>query len=205
MGEAPSLAGAKTNIDQPPPVLDSEPLDSDTSAQFHTEQIDKSKYNDILKDYNTRAAQGNCKGQCHGFEAGFEEEKEFNSRMINVRENSHAGEGHALTYRETNWLWKFGGGDDIHVDGNVLNLLEVPGRTIVSPFPRLDDLKVHGSVAVNNGEIQNEDYDFNPQEVRWYDGVGHIRNFLNEEAIKQHGAGEEFQLIFDYGDKGTVE
>ena len=171
-----------------------------------THQIDKSKYNDVLRDYNTQAAQNNCKGQCHGYEAGFEEEKEFNSRMQEMHKRGYAPKGHALTYRETNWWWKFGNGDSIKVDGNVLKPLEVPGRIIASPFPRLDDLKVHGSISLNQkNEINKGLYDFNSQNVRWYDAVGHIRNYLNNQAITEHGEGQESMINYDYRNSGKVK
>ena len=177
---------------------------SENSQQ--AEEIDKTKYNDVLRDYNTQAAQNNCKGQCHGYKAGFEEEKEFNSRMKKMSGLGKAGKGHALTYRESNWLWKFGKGEDMHVDGKALKSLEVPGRYMASPFPRLDDLKVHGSVSLNNnGEIQDGRYDFNDQNVRWYDAVGHIRNYLNNQAIEEHGEGQSFMIKYDYGNNGNAK
>jgi len=171
-----------------------------------TEKVDKSKYNNVLRDYNKQASQNNCKGQCHGYEAGFEEEKEFNLRMEGVANSGEAGKGHALTYRETNWLWKFGNGNDIKVDGDVLKPLQVPGRIIASPFPRLDDLKVHGSISLNQkGEINKGLYDFNNQNVRWFDAVGHIRNYLNNQAIMEHGTGQQFMINYDYGNSGKAK
>ena len=173
-------------------------------------QVDKSKYNDVLRDYNTQAAQNNCKGQCHGYEAGFEEETEFNTRMQKMHKLGYAPKGHALTYRETNWLWKFGNGDDLWVDGNVVSPLRISeNRVVANPFPRLDDLKVHGSVTpgvTNKDRIYDGLYDFDIQKnLKWNDFPGHTRNFLNEQAIEEHGTGQPFMIKYDYGDRGKVK
>ncbi len=171
-------------------------------------QVDKSKYNDVLRDYNTQAAQNNCKGQCHGYEAGFEEETEFNTRMQKMHKLGYAPKGHALTYRETNWWWKFGNGDDLWVDGNMIKPMELSNRTIASPFPRLDDLKVLGSLSRgrdNPERVHDDSYDFDHQNVAWDDFLGHTRNFLNKQAIKEHGSGTPFKIKFDYGDRGKVQ
>ncbi len=182
------------------------------SQQSHKleKTIDTSKYNDVLKNYNKQAVQNNCKGQCHDYEAGFEEEKEFNSRMQEMHKRGNASKGHALTYRETNWLWKFGNGKDIYMDGNVIKPLRISeNRVAANPFPRLDDLKVHGSVTpgVNNKDrIYDGLYDFDIQEnLKWNDFPAHARNILNEQAIEQHGAGQPFMIKYDYGDRGKVK
>jgi hypothetical protein len=174
-----------------------------------THQVDKSKYNNVLRDYNTQASQNNCKGQCHGYEAGFEEEKEFNARMQEMHKRGYAPKGHSLTYRETNWLWKFGNGKDIWMDGNVLDHFRLPfsSRDMASPLPRLDDLKVHGSVGVNknNDRVFDGLYDFNHQNGHWSEGLRHVRNYLNQKASKEHGTGQEFTIRYDYGDRGKVK
>ena len=183
---------------------------SNQSQEFEVNRkIDKSKYNDVLRDYNTQAAQNNCKAQCHGYEAGFEEEKEFNTKMQEMHKRGYANKGHALTYRETNWWWKFGNGDDLWVDGNMIRPLDISSRTVANPFPRLDDLKVHGSVTPgvkNKDRIYDGLYDFDIQEdLKWNDFPGHARNILNEKAIEEHGIGQPFMIRYDYGDRGKVK
>ena len=171
-------------------------------------KIDKSKYNDVLKNYNKQAVQNNCKAQCHNYEAGFEEEKEFNTRMKEMHKRGYANKGHALTYRETNWWWKFGNGNDLWVDGNMIRPLDISSRTVANPFPRLDDLKVLGSLErgnINPDRVFDDYYDFDHQNVAWNDVLGHTRNFLTKVAIKEHGSGTPFEIKFDYGDRGKVK
>lgn len=101
-----------------------------------------------------------------------------------------------------------GNGDDLWMDGNMIKPVDISGRTVASPFPRLDDLKVLGSLGrgkVNINRVFDDRYDFNHQNVPWNDYLGHIRNFLNEVAIKEHESGTPFKIKFDYGDRGIIK
>ena len=81
----------------------------------------------------------------------------------------------------------------------MLGVIDVEGEFAV-PWT-LDDLKVHSHVTTNsaNGSIYDGMYDFDIKpngEIKMS-----IRNYLNAEAIKQHGAGTPFQIQYRYEDK----
>ncbi len=53
--------------------------------------------------------------------------------------------------------------------------MELSNRTIASPFPRLDDLKVLGSLSRgrdNPERVHDDYYDFDHQNVSWNDVLG---------------------------------
>lgn len=99
----------------------------------------------------------------------------------------------------------------MYTDGSVLTPIAVQiatfgggrialTRYMASPFPRLDDLKVHGSTAINraNGRIYWGAYDFNAENPAWYNPLGQLREYLNNQAIIEHGEGTPFQIRYNY-------
>lgn len=126
-------------------------------------------------------------------------------RMLSMLDAGHAGKDHHVTYQEARWWWKNGGGETLIVDGRALGTIEVGGRLMVSPFPFLDDLKVHGHVSINpgNGRIYDGYYDFEPRTMANPNNnpLIAIRNSLNLQAIEEHGAGTPFEIEYRYEDK----
>jgi hypothetical protein len=128
------------------------------------------------------------------------EQASFDAYMQGMLTAGHAGKGHHLTYRESTWLWRNGGGAPIVVDGRVITVWNVTGE-FAAPFP-LDDLKVHGHVTTNrvNNRIFDGRYDFNViPNPDWQLKMG-IRNVLNRMAISEHGAGDSYWINYRYTD-----
>ncbi|WP_412972450.1 RHS repeat domain-containing protein [Glaciecola sp. MF2-115] len=137
-----------------------------------------------------------------------ESDEEFEIRMQEVLRVGHAGKNHHLTYEEAMWLYQNGNGTAISVDGNVLDILEVGGSKIATPFPYIDDLKVHGHVSTyvtESGEVRIKDgpYDFHPRIMKnpTNSPITAMRNLLNLRAIKEHGEGTPFMINYKYEDR----
>ncbi|MGJ8679422.1 RHS repeat domain-containing protein [Paraglaciecola sp.] len=117
------------------------------------------------------------------------------------------GKGEKITYAQAVWLWRYGGGRRAVVNGNNYsnnNIFTMTGLVSLvtassdrfTPFG--DATKVFGSENFINGKldgVSTYDFDFKTS------GIINlmIRNPLNQQAIYEHGAGQSFDIEFDYG------
>ena len=183
--------------------------------------INSYQQNNMLAYYNKSAKVLKCIGMCHGYESSDELEDDFNIRMMKMLNTGYAGKGHRLSYRETLWWWQNGYRKPLIMDGDLLTpirlSIKIPAinqapfgypaivhlhtRYMASPFWYIDDLKVHGSVALNdkNNKIYDGIYDFDHQEnIAFYNLLGQVRNALNDQAIIEHEEGQPFWINYKY-------
>ncbi|WP_233267372.1 RHS repeat-associated core domain-containing protein [Paraglaciecola sp. L3A3] len=116
------------------------------------------------------------------------------------------GKGEKMTYAQAVWLWRYGGGRGVVLDGNNYSnnniytktgLVSLVTAVDVYWHPYGDATKVFGSENFSNGRlVGTSTYDFD------FKSSGPVnllfRNPLNQAAIYEHGAGMPFDIGFKY-------
>ncbi len=111
------------------------------------------------------------------------------------------GKGEKITYAQAVWLWRFGGGrgvivdNDMYTNNNIFS--KVSGLSLITAAgdhwsPYGDATKVFGSEKVINGRMTRSTYDFDFKTSGFINLT--IRNYLNQQAIYEHGAGTPYDI-----------